>query len=234
ILESIPGYLTKSQQREMEQLNFWAGNSDRYSVAVLGGIKKEKITDGLVGLAKNYDVIIPGGIVLNTILKVMGMEVGDSILQDSGKSFEGQVAEVLNEYGSKICVPNTVIVYNPGTGKSDSLSVDQGVPEGYRIVDYELPIEGLCALRKVRKDRGRLLVAGTPGLYKEGFTSATDVVLNTMHAMQTGAIVLGGDTAKELDYHRFSTGGGSALYFVSHGTTPVFEALKMNKQRFNV
>jgi len=54
-----------------------------------------------------------------------------------------------------------------------------------------------------------------------------------MKSPKVRGIVLGGDTAAEVKYDgAVSTGGGSALYFVAHGTTPVFEALKQNKLKF--
>jgi len=110
ILQHLPGYATQSHLDEMISLGPWTGSDpDTYSVAVLGGIKKEKITAGLVGFVESYDAVIPGGIVLNTILRVQGYEIGDSIIEDNGKTYETEVEAVLrgkkwrkNSY-SRIC-----------------------------------------------------------------------------------------------------------------------------------
>lgn len=54
VLEFLPGYITKSQIREMKQLEFWAGKKEGvYSIAILGGVKKEKIKTGLVGFLRH-------------------------------------------------------------------------------------------------------------------------------------------------------------------------------------
>ena len=238
IQEHLTAYAPQSQLAEMALLAPWAGaDPGKYSVAVLGGVKKEKIVIGLTGFVQTYDAIIPGGIVLNTVLRVSGHESGASLLQDGGKTFEREVREVLGgPYRSKIHVPAEVIVARPeGGGFSDAhrIRARDGVAEGYMIVDYLLPGSAIEALGRMAEEKGRLVLAGTPGIYTAGFRSATDAVLASMRRNPEHCVVLGGDTAAEVSYEGpTSTGGGSALYFVVKGTTPVFEALKTNKLRF--
>jgi len=57
---------------------------------------------------------------------------------------------------------------------------------------------------------------------------STEEVLKRMELVKDNSIVLGGDTKTEVKFSgKSSTGGGSALYFVANGTTPVLEALKI-------
>ncbi len=258
ILEYLPGYATRSQLREMMLLSPWAGKDEKkYSVAVLGGIKKEKIITGLEGFSKIYDAVIPGGIVMNTILKVLGYEIGDSIISDGGKSFEGNVEKILKEYDfdkkskilhpkenserrAEIYLPETVIIaYNDEdkgwNSETRNISDNSHFPAGYPTVDFELSDAMKSSLGKLANEGGRIIIAGTPSIYTEGFKSSTDPILDIMknNKDKIKGIVLGGDSAAELKYEPFSTGGGSALYFVVNGTTPVFEALKANKKRFS-
>ena len=73
-------------------------------------------------------------------------------------------------------------------------------------------------------------MAGTPGLYKAGFKSATDEILKYMNKSGVKGLVLGGDTAQEVKYKgNVSLGGGASLYLISHGTTPVLEKLRSQK-----
>ena len=235
LLDYLPGSLADSQVKEMVLLGPWAGKENKYSVVVLGGVKKEKITTGLLGFAKTYDSIIPGGIVLNTVLKAKGYDVGDSLLDDEGKTFEKETLEILNsQEGSKICIPDEVIIAKKeGFIDAKRINIQDGVPKGYMIVDYVLPSSGKESLDRVVLEHGRMIVAGTPGIYQSGFRIATDEVMNAMNNSAVQAIVLGGDTAAEVAFNgKVSTGGGSALYFVANGTTPVFEKLKENKKKF--
>lgn len=253
ILEFLPGYLTRSQVAGMELLIPWAGKSEEYSVAVLGGIKKEKITTGLVGFAGTYDCIIPGGIVVNTILKLR-YDVGASVLEDSGKTFEKEVREVMEgPNGAKVHVPDLVHIAKFESGRwigidgtvhwSDgkcisaskpiSLSEYGKVPAGFMIVDYVMPQSGIDALEALRQRGGRMIVAGTPGLHKKGFSSATNAVREYLSLQNVHGVVLGGDTAAEIEFQGpKSKGGGSALHWVAYGTTPVLDALRANYKAF--
>lgn len=234
----IPCYATESQLKEMKLLARWTGASPGvYSVAVLGGVKKEKITIGLGGLARTYDAIIPGGIVLNTILKAKRFEIGASVISDGGKTFQKEVSEVLDgPHADKVLIPDAVIVARKARGQYVSarrLPVKEGVPDGHMIVDYELSAAGVDALDRMVEGNGRLLLAGTPGIYTAGFTSATAPILARMSRLPGRCVALGGDTAAEVGFKgRCSTGGGSALYFVANGTTPVYQALRANRRKF--
>jgi phosphoglycerate kinase len=67
IQDFMPACAAPSLINEMTAIEPWAGKSGIYSVAVLGGVKGEKIKDGLVGFANSYHKIILGGIVLNSV-----------------------------------------------------------------------------------------------------------------------------------------------------------------------
>ena len=232
ILDYLPGYATRSQTREMASLSKWAGRNEKtYLVAVLGGVKKEKITVGLAGFAEMYDAIIPGGIVLNTLLKAKGYRIGDSLKRDGGRTFIREARAVLRgPHQDKICLPEKVIVATVKEfGNVHTIKVSDGVPRGYMIVDYLMPRKAVTALDKVVRRKGRLVLAGTPGIYTQGFARATDAVMKRMKRRGVKGLVLGGDTAGEVGYKgTVSTGGGSALYFVAYGTTAVLEALRAN------
>jgi phosphoglycerate kinase len=202
----------------MRLLAPWAGQrSDTFSVAVLGGRKKEKITIGLKGFAATYDAIIPGGIVLNTALKVRGLGVGESVLTDDGKSFEKDVAAILDtELARKLLLPDEVLVARrTPTGFRDVQHVNLrtgAVPEGAMIVCYILSAEARAALGTLAARSGRLVVAGTPDLYARGFGLATAEIVAALKAPGVQGIVLGGDTAAEIKFSgTTSTGGGSAV-----------------------
>ncbi|MEI6732162.1 MAG: phosphoglycerate kinase [archaeon] len=231
-------YATDNQLKEMDKLALWAGkDKNTYSVAVLGGIKKEKITTGLAGFVETYDAVIPGGIVLNTIMRVMGYPVGASKLEDGGKTFERAVSAILSgPHSHKILMPEKVIMAKK---IDDGQLIDQrykplkeGILEGYQSVDFVPSQAQLDSLETMVSRQGRLILAGTPGIYPQ-FPEATEAVLARMRKNKDRCVVLGGDTAAEVNYDGpSSTGGGSALHFVAYGTTPVFEALRKNFHTF--
>ena len=237
ILEYRKGYLTEGQRKEMESLKKWAGKSGKFSVAVLGGAKKEKITTGLRGFSEIYDAVIPGGIVLNTIYRFLGYEIGSSLISEKGKTYEKYVEEVFRipEKRKKVILPERVIVAKRKDGgfeEIEEVPITRGVKRGYMIVDFSLPAEAHEALERAAEENGRIVIAGTPTLYKHGFTRATDEIVKYAERCEQ-ALLLGGDTIAEIKFNGFkSPGGGAALYYLVHGTTKVFEALKRNRERF--
>jgi phosphoglycerate kinase len=222
-------FLSQMHFEKMRKLENWKGKSPRYSVAILGGTKKEKIEEGLFGLIDKYNLIIPGGVVLNTIYLAQRIKIGDSEIQE-GKSLASKVGKFVQKYQNRIATPETVIIAkNTKSGFSyrKEIQISDGVPKGHMIVDFILPEKAVNGLKKVVKNRGRILLAGTPSLYKSGFRVSTNKILGFMTRNKKNSLVLGGDSVKELDFKgETNSGGGSALYFITHGTTPVLEALK--------
>jgi phosphoglycerate kinase len=238
ILDLRAGFATRSQLRDMKKLEPWAGKSDKYSVAILGGVKKEKIKTGLVGFSQIYDAIIPGGIVLNTLLKVKGYEIGDSIIRDGGKTFERDAKQVLQTSSAKILLPEIVAIARKTRSSFKSyqdinrIPITKGVPEGYSIVGYQFTQEMHDCLEKVIDENGRAIAAGTPGIL--GLDPATNAIQEKSPRLGNLLMALGGDTSAELGHSTYSSGGGSALYFIINKTTPVYEKLRENKEKFEV
>lgn len=234
ILECRRGYISSSHDDEMARLELWRGkNPDKYSVAVLGGMKKEKITQGLLGFAKDYDAIIPGGIVLNALLKHKYGFVGDSVIDDDGKTFEQEIEQALKQYGDKILLPSEVIIADRdgnrwlNAGRTSFTHLER-VPEGSAIVSYPMHFDQQCALARVAQYNGRLVVAGTPDIPSLPESRASKQLEYWLKEIGPNALILGGDSAQDLHAERacISTGGGAALTFLTTGTTAAYEALK--------
>jgi phosphoglycerate kinase len=230
LLEFLPAYAAASLVRELSLLAPWAGSDQtRLSVAVLGGTKREKLECGLVSFADSYDLVIPGGAVLNTLLSARGFEIGGSSLGECG-ALRASARDLL-ERGSRarIHLPEQVVVARERRIESARIvPIAAGVPAGHEIVDFLLAPWALRLLARLAPG-GRALLAGTPTLYGAGFRGASDVLLGALGAAGVQTLLLGGDTAAELPWNgTLSTGGGSALQFLAHGSLPVLDALARN------
>jgi len=235
LLDYRSGYLSTSQEQQMQKIKRWSGRSSDYSVAVIGGMKKEKITEGLLGFAEIYDHIIPGGIVLNTILKLKYEHIGRSKIDDDGKTFEKEVKSALKKYPKKIIVPKEVIVASKTdkgfeyVGRINFTEFGR-VPEDCMIVSHVMPSDAIYAFAKVAQEKGRLVVAGTPDIPDMRDSIASRQLKSWLPQIGNNALILGGDTAREVEAKDavISTGGGSALMYLTVGTTFVYEKLKQN------
>ncbi|MET8101557.1 phosphoglycerate kinase [Streptomyces sp. NPDC005236] len=229
ILDFLPGYAASSLLGETELLRPWAaGGGAAGSVAVLGGVKAEKTVVGLESLTRAYDVVIPGGVVLNTLLAVSGYAIGGSELGTEAERCAAVARTVLGRrHRARIHLPRTVLITGP-EGATRTVGVEEGVPEGWAIVDFDLERWAVDAVREA----GRVLVAGTPGRHAEGNQRAAAAVLGAREPGEAHTLLLGGDTVAELPWTGpRSTGGGSALHYLADGTCAVIEALEDNRKK---
>ncbi|MEX3105245.1 MULTISPECIES: phosphoglycerate kinase [unclassified Streptomyces] len=223
----LPGVAARSLVRDVEGLAPWAVRDGRRSVAVLGGRKPEKVLAGLAGLAAFYDVVVPGGVVLNTLLAALGHRTGASWLGTDPQRCVRVAREVLEgPRKALIHLPSTVYVApadpagNP-TGPARPLALPADVPDGHAVVDFDLQPWAAAELTYAE----RAVVAGTPCQYVYGHTRAADAVLPVLAGTDT--LLLGGDTVAELPWRgRTSTGGGSALTLLAEGDCAVLRALR--------
>ena len=233
ILAFLPGYAASSLLGETELLRPWAagggaaGGRTAGSVAVLGGVKAEKTAVGLESLTRAYDVVIPGGAVLNTLLAVSGHAIGDSELGTEAERCAAVARTVLGRRNrARIHLPRTVLIVGP-EGATRTVDVEKGVPDGWAIVDFDLERWAVDAVREA----DRVLMAGTPGRHAEGNHRAAAAVLGAREPGEPHTLLLGGDTVAELPWTGpRSTGGGSALHYLADGTCAVIEALEDNRK----
>ena len=234
VLAHRPGFLTESVLGEISLLRPWAGRDERLSVVVLGGVKREKTRVGLDLLGEAYDVIVPGGAVLNQLLQAAGHRVGSSELGDDPAACLETAAKVLARYGpDKLHLPDRVVIARTeadGPGGRDgarTIAVREGVPDGWRIVDFELRPWLTERLAHV----GRALIAGTPCRYTDGFRGSADALLRAFAAPGVETLLLGGDTVAELPWPGpTSSGGGSSLHYLAHATLPILDALRARRR----
>ncbi|GAA1329959.1 phosphoglycerate kinase [Saccharothrix algeriensis] len=229
ILRFLPGYVTDSVLREVALLEPWAGVSDRFSVAVLGGVKREKTVIGLDAVSRAYDVVVPGGVVLNSLLRALGHDVGASDLGDDPDGCLRVARAVLGRANrARIHIPRHVVVTRGGAART--VAVEQ-IPPGWSIADL-VPLPWLRdALTRLVGDGGRAFIAGTPCRYAAGFRDSAEQLLAAFAAPGVDALLMGGDTIAELPWEgRVSTGGGAALHFLAHGTCPVLDAVRTGSE----
>ncbi|GAA1027229.1 hypothetical protein GCM10009557_07810 [Virgisporangium ochraceum] len=231
ILAHRPAFLADSVVREVTALDRWAGTDEsHYSVAVLGGMKREKVEVGLAYLVDRYDLVIAGGVVLNALLRAGGHSIGGSFLGTSADRMVAAARMVRSRpRRAELHVASEVFVRAAGNRHADvrRARVSEPIPDADMIVDFVLEPWALGRLSGSRGRPVRCLLAGTPALYVDGCRATTDVILGAFALQGDNALLLGGDTVAELPWSgRRSAGGGSALTFLATGSCPVLDAMR--------
>ncbi|WP_406727087.1 phosphoglycerate kinase [Streptomyces sp. GD-15H] len=231
VLRLLPGHAAESLVTEVRFLAPWAGRNDGLSsAAVLGGRKPEKTLVGLVHAMRSYDLVVPGGVVLNTVLRALGHQVGASDLGSRPDACLDAVRKVLDTPAkARLHVPRTVWTAPTDggriTGAARPTAVADGVPADHAVVDFDL--EPWAAESLAGADRA--VLAGTPSRYLDGQVRSSDAVLSALSRSSGRTLLLGGDTVAELPWAGpVSTGGGSALELLATGTCAVLDALHDN------
>ena len=79
------------------------------------------------------------------------------------------------------------------------------------------------------------MLAGTPSLMKFKAYSPTNEILKYLRSNKKNSLLLGGDTVSDLKYNGIkSSGGGSALYYLSNKMLPIIHTIYKNQKKFNV
>ncbi|AZM57169.1 phosphoglycerate kinase [Streptomyces sp. WAC 01529] len=233
ILRHLPGWAAGSLIDETRRLEPWAGRSPKTpSIAAVGGVKSEKSVVGLPCFARDYDIVVPGGIVLNHVLHHLGYAIGSSPLGNDVERRAAATKAALANPRARIHVPRRVVIARAdrhGWHEAHTVSVSEGVPTGFSIVDFHLHPWLIQELRRVAACGGRLIIAGTPNLHTHGFTQASSALLDAARTPTVSAMLLGGDTVAELPFDGVtSTGGGSALCYLDQADVVVLDALRRN------
>lgn len=233
ILDYRPGWAARSLINEIDKLKSWSGaRTDVRTIAVLGGTKPEKTLLGLNCFAQNYDVVVPGGVVLHHMLRHSGYDIGSSSVGERAEECAEALAHAVRDPTARIHLPSRVLIARRGDDGfigHREIPVSSGVPSGFAIVDFRLEPWLLNELQQLKVSGGRILIAGTPNLHSYGFRDASDPFLNVICHPGIEAILLGGDTVSELRFNGpTSTGGGSALQYLKDADLPVLHALRAN------
>ena len=223
------GFLMK---KEISYLVRAVANPARPFVSILGGAKVSGKIGVIENLGKKVDKVIIGGGMAFTFLKAMGLEVGDSLVEDSMLSFAREIQENAISRGIKFYLPVDCIV---ATGKDLSAETKavpvQEIPKGWTGLDI-----GPASVRlftEALANAKTILWNGPMGLFEmDAYSRGTSAVAHAVANAYALTIVGGGETA--LSVHKanesenisfISTGGGSALQLLEGKDLPGLSVL---------
>jgi len=231
--ERVAGML---MEKELETLDRMRTDPERPFVAVLGGAK----VSGKIGLIRNLldkvDRILVGGGMAFTFFKALGLEIGDSLLDES---YMDMCRETMEKAGSgsekRIFLPVDCIVAKEIDNDAEHKTVSTGdIPEGWAGVD--IGRKTIDVFRDEIMKARTIFWNGPMGIfempnYAEGTRGIARAIVD---ATADGAvsIVGGGDSVSALGRLHFkdkvthvSTGGGASLELLEGKDLPGVEAL---------
>ncbi|MBU0727788.1 phosphoglycerate kinase [Patescibacteria group bacterium] len=227
----IPGYAGLGVEDEVNKISRAIESPEHPVVAVIGGLKADKLTaiHNLMGIA---DKILIAGAVSYNLRKIQGYNVGSSKVDDEGmEEIADIVQEVINS--DKVELPTDAVVADDFSESANikTVSID-GIEDGWMALDIgPETVEKYIAEIKNAKT---VLWFGPIGVFEmEPFAGGTKAIGQAIADSDSVSIVGGGDSAsavKKLGLEEkitlVSTGGGASLKMIEGKELPALIILK--------
>lgn len=205
---------------------------DKPFVLVLGGAKVKDKIGIITNLLGKVDSIAIGGGMCFTFLKANGLEIGDSLLDESHLEAVTSIIDDAGAHGTKILLPVDIVVAPQAEddAKAEVVSAEN-IPPGQKGLDIGPKTAELFA--STVKNAATVFWNGPMGVFeKSPFAGGTMVVAKALAESEATTVVGGGETVSAIKkagvaakITHISTGGGASLEFLAGLTLPGIAAL---------
>lgn len=226
ITKFVPTYLGFLVEEEITNLNNILNNHEHPFLVIMGGAKADDKIGVIKSLINKCDRLIITGGILNSFLKIKGLNTGVSLTSTKGEVTE-DIKYLLANYSDKIACSNVVRVLNNDKVLTKNIT---------DIMDEDNILDNILYLKNLIKSAKLIFLNGTCGMYEdERFSEGTKVLFELLKESEAKVIVGGGDTSSALRMFGYeeaasyiSSGGGATLEYISTGTLSVLEYIKEN------
>jgi len=234
VTEKAVGFLL---EKELKYLGEALENPVRPFVAILGGSKVSGKIDVIRQLLSKCDTIIIGGGMMFTFYKAMGLEIGNSLIEEDRVSLAAELITEAKQAGVQLLLPTDVVVADSfsNDAKFKNVSIDN-IEAGW--VGMDIGNNSREQFTSIISSAKTVVWNGPMGVFEmPNFAGGTRSVADAMvSATESGAttIIGGGDSAAAI--HQFnlekqvshvSTGGGASLEFLEGKILPGVKALEV-------
>lgn len=230
-LPSAMGFLL---EKEVEYLEGAVQNPDRPFVAILGGKKVSDKIHVIDNLLEKVDVLIVVGGMAYTFFKSMGLEIGDSIVEDDKLDLARELMAKAIEENVDFVLPDDVVMAKELKAGVETKIVDRDkMEEGYMGLDI--------GPKTIETIRGKLEAArcvvwnGPCGVFEiPEFANGTFEVAKILANLEGATTIIGGgDSVAAIEkaglkdkMTHISTGGGASLELLEGKVLPGIDCIE--------
>ncbi len=230
---NVGGFLMEKEVANLEPL---LGNPPPPMVAVIGGAKVSSKIAVLQSLLKTASALVIGGGMAYTFLKVKGVAVGTSLVEDEFLETARQLLAEALKTGTRIVLPVDHVCAKSFSADAAPVTVDgENIPDG--LMGLDVGPKTLALYRELLSTAGSIVWNGPVGVFEfETFAKGTGEVARMIgEATARGALTVvgGGDSVSAVNKFRLadrmshvSTGGGASLEFLEGKTLPGIACLE--------
>lgn len=230
---AVAGFLISD---EIEYLTKVIDKPEHPYVAIIGGAKVSDKINVIEHLLSKVDTILVGGGMIYTFYKALGIEIGDSLVEDDKTDLAGELLKKAKHSKANLTLPSDSVTANRLDNEANQqiLTKEDGIKNGWMGLDIGPNTANEYSI--IIKKAKTVIWFGPMGVYEmENFAKGTNAVAQAMaEATKQGAmtVVGGGDSAAAIrnagledQVTHVSTGGGASLLFLEGKELPGVAAL---------
>lgn len=221
-------------RKELRYLKFAVEDPDRPYLAILGGAKVSDKIGVIQNLLRKIDILCIGGGMAYTFLKKMGMEVGNSLVEDGKLGLAGEIMDQVKGRNVELLLPVDHIAAEKPDRRSRSkiISNEDGIPEN--MAGFDIGPETIGIFEMAIMKAKTIVWNGPMGVFEvDKFARGTVALAEAVADSDALTIVGGGDSVSAIrkagvadKITHISTGGGASLELLEGKTLPGIVALE--------
>lgn len=229
LLPNAVGFL---MGKEINAIKSVIDNPERPLVAILGGAKvSDKITL-LNHLAEKCNTLLIGGGMAFTFLKALGVNVGNSLVDNEKIETAKQILETAKQNNVKVVLPVDYLCATEFSPNAKAKKFKNSIADGYQGLDIG-PKTVKLFLNEIKTAKS-IIWNGPLGVFEfKNFSRGTIAVAKAVLKFKGKAVVGGGDSVSAIKkvgntdkiYH-VSSGGGASLKLMSGEKLPGVEVIQ--------
>ena len=231
-LPSASGLLVTKELAVLDGLINTEGATKRAPfAAILGGAKVSDKMSIIDALSKRLDHVFIGGAMAYTFLKVQGVAIGDSRVEEDHLELAEKLLALCANRGVKVHLPIDHIVTDEFSETAAPQAVTD-IPDGDMGLD--IGPNTLKAWTEILERCNTVFWNGPMGVFEwDSFAGGTRGIAETLAATNAMVVVGGGDSAAAVakfglgdKMNHISTGGGASLDYLENGNLVGLTALR--------
>jgi len=229
---SVSGFLL---EKEIKYLEDSVNSPSRPFVAILGGAKVSDKIGVIENLISKVDTIIIGGGMTYTFYKAMGLNIGESLVEEDKIDLAKELMNKAEEKGIDFMLPIDSVIAKEFNNDAEHKVVDRdGIEDGWMGLDIG-PQSAIAFSNRIKNAR-TVLWNGPMGVFEmSNFAAGTKAIAEALvKTTEKGGFTLigGGDSVAAINQlgledkvSYVSTGGGALLEYMEGKSLPGIKAI---------
>ncbi len=229
-MPSVSGFLI---EKEVKFLGDALDDPERPFVAIMGGAKVKDKIPVIENLMKKVDSLIIAGGMSYTFFKAMGLEIGNSILDEESIGLAGELMKKAENAGVEMLLPVDTVCAAEFDNESKTGIYDRdSIPVG--MMGMDIGPKTVALYKKVISGARTIVWNGPAGVFEmPNFAEGTKAIAEALASSSAVTIIGGGDSAAAVEQFgladrmtHISTGGGASLEFLEGKELPGIACLE--------